>query len=51
MSGIITNPYFKEFFHHPTSYEIGTMVVGIRVLQGSMYAVSQAHASSLCRPF
>lgn len=26
MSGIITGPYFKAYFHHPTSYEIGTLV-------------------------
>ncbi|POW14337.1 hypothetical protein PSTT_03077, partial [Puccinia striiformis] len=26
MSGIITGPYFKAFFHQPTRYELGTMV-------------------------
>ncbi|KAF8523086.1 general substrate transporter [Hysterangium stoloniferum] len=26
MSGIITNPYFKSYFHNPLPYEVGTMV-------------------------
>lgn len=26
MSGVITGPYFKAYFHHPTAYEIGTLV-------------------------
>lgn len=31
MSGIITGPYFKAFFHQPTRYEIGTMVATLEI--------------------
>ncbi|TGZ77796.1 general substrate transporter [Ascodesmis nigricans] len=31
MSGIITGPYFKEYFNHPTRAEIGTMVAILEV--------------------
>ncbi|CAH7670951.1 general substrate transporter [Phakopsora pachyrhizi] len=31
MSGIITGPYFKAFFHQPTRYEIGTMVAILEI--------------------
>lgn len=31
MSGIITGPYFKSYFHNPTSYEIGTMVAILEI--------------------
>lgn len=31
MSGIITQPYFKTFFHNPTRYEIGTMVAILEI--------------------
>lgn len=31
MSGIITGPYFKAYFNHPTSYEIGTMVAILEI--------------------
>jgi len=31
MSGIITGPYFKAYFHQPTSAEIGTMVAILEV--------------------
>ncbi|GAA99374.1 uncharacterized protein L969DRAFT_102739 [Mixia osmundae IAM 14324] len=31
MSGIITGPYFKSFFHQPTRYELGTMVAILEV--------------------
>ncbi|PWN45642.1 hypothetical protein IE81DRAFT_339222 [Ceraceosorus guamensis] len=31
MSGIITGPYFKTYFNHPTSYEIGTMVAILEI--------------------
>ncbi|POW20559.1 hypothetical protein PSHT_03400 [Puccinia striiformis] len=31
MSGIITGPYFKAFFHQPTRYELGTMVAILEI--------------------
>ena len=31
MSGIITGPYFKAYFHNPTAYEIGTMVAILEI--------------------
>ena len=31
MSGIITGPYFKDYFHNPTRAEIGTMVAILEV--------------------
>ncbi|PWY96868.1 hypothetical protein BCV70DRAFT_109387 [Testicularia cyperi] len=31
MSGIITGPYFKAYFHHPSSYEIGTLVASLEL--------------------
>ncbi|SJX60782.1 related to sugar transport protein [Sporisorium reilianum f. sp. reilianum] len=31
MSGIITGPYFKAYFNHPTAYEIGTLVASLEL--------------------
>ncbi|SAM59195.1 related to sugar transport protein [Ustilago bromivora] len=31
MSGIITGPYFKAYFGHPTAYEIGTLVASLEL--------------------
>lgn len=31
MSGIITGPYFKAYFGHPNSYEIGTLVASLEL--------------------
>lgn len=31
MSGIITGPYFKAYFKHPTAYEIGTLVASLEL--------------------
>lgn len=31
MSGIITGPYFKAYFHQPTSYEVGTLVASLEL--------------------
>ncbi|KII93797.1 hypothetical protein PLICRDRAFT_36028 [Plicaturopsis crispa FD-325 SS-3] len=31
MSGIITGPYFKQFFHNPTNLELGTMVAVLEI--------------------
>ncbi|MCJ1307280.1 hypothetical protein MMC25_000926 [Agyrium rufum] len=31
MSGIITGPYFKDYFHHPSRAELGTMVAILEV--------------------
>ncbi|KXL50304.1 hypothetical protein M433DRAFT_432936 [Acidomyces richmondensis BFW] len=31
MSGIITGPYFKDYFHQPTAAEIGTMVAILEI--------------------
>jgi MFS family permease len=31
MSGIITGPYFKSYFHQPDSLEIGTMVAVLEI--------------------
>lgn len=31
MSGIITGPYFKAYFHRPTAYEVGTMVAILEI--------------------
>ena len=31
MSGVITGPYFRKYFHNPTRYEIGTMVAILEI--------------------
>ncbi len=31
MSGVITGPYFKAYFKHPDSYEIGTLVASLEL--------------------
>lgn len=31
MSGIITGPYFKAYFDHPTASEIGTLVASLEL--------------------
>lgn len=31
MSGIITGPYFKQYFHQPLPYEVGTMVAVLEI--------------------
>lgn len=31
MSGIITGPYFKAYFSHPSAYEIGTLVASLEL--------------------
>ena len=31
MSGIITGPYFDEYFNSPNSFEIGTMVAILEI--------------------
>ncbi|EPQ29075.1 uncharacterized protein PFL1_03364 [Pseudozyma flocculosa PF-1] len=31
MSGILTGPYFKAYFNHPTAYEVGTLVASLEL--------------------
>ena len=42
MSGLITGPHFRSFFHDPTAFELGTMIAVLEIGAFSEYRLNSS---------